>query len=57
MGKKETKKYQQHMFFFTALLRVKDAERRLPARLQKAPGYGEKRGNSDACLDVLACAP
>ena len=45
------------MLSFIVLLRVKDAKRWLPARLQKAQGYGEEQGNSDTCLDVLACGP
>lgn len=45
------------MFFFSVLLRVKDAKRRLPAKLQKAQGYGGKQGNSDTCLDVRARGP
>lgn len=53
MGKKQKTHQQQHMFF-TVLLGANDAKRQLPARLQKAQGDGEKQGNSDACLDVLA---
>lgn len=47
----------QHMLFFTMLFRLKDAKGRLPARLQKAQEYGEQQGNSDTCLDFLACGP
>lgn len=51
------KKENQHVFFFTVLFRLKDAKSRLPARLQKAQGYGGKKGSSAAYLDVLACGP
>lgn len=54
---KKKKKENQHMFFFTVLFRLKDAKSRLPARLQKAQGYGGRQGDSAAYLDVLACGP